>query len=616
MRFSTLEEIPTSRDMLDVFGGYNHNLRINDGEFYDEKNMSSDEYPILSNRKRRGVFQFPEQEGTSHHINGMISKDSLCYIDGTKLYINGNEITNFDLEDGPKQLVSMGGYIVIFPDAKYVNTVNPEDRGSLGAKKRLPANSLQPGDDQTVSVSFKYCNYDGSDLVIKSAGETAPETPADKEYWLDTSNNGFVLMQYSATSSMWINVVTTYIKISATGIGASFADGDGVTISGIPDNSQGLEKLNNTSVIQAIDDNWIVLIGMMNTNDEQTVEFSDEAPFIVERRVPIMDYVCECGNRLWGCRYGEDLDGQIVNEIYASKLGDFKNFFCYNGITTGSYYASCGTDGEWTGAINFLGQPLFFKENCYHKVYGSYPSQFSIIDATCRGVQKGSSRSLAIVNETLFYKSANGVMAFAGSLPAEISTQLGNVRYTNAVAGAHDGKYYISMKDSANVYHLFVYDTEKGIWHKEDNTQVSYFCSSRHANQAINDTEMYMAVPIEEDGTYADVVYSLIHGDNSTEKVSWYVETGVIGLTSVNKKYVQRIDIRLSQELGSTIRISAQYDSCGEFVHICTITGTKLGSFAMPIRPKRCDHMRIRIEGVGDAKIYSISKVLSEGSDI
>ena len=38
-------------------------------------------------------------------------------------------------------------------------------------------------------------------------------------------------------------------------------------------------------------------------------------------------------------------------------------------------------------------------------------------------------------------------------------------------------------------------------------------------------------------------------------------------------------------------------------------------SISVPIRPRRCDHLRLRVVGEGEAKIYSIAKVVEEGSD-
>ena len=42
MLYPTLQEMPSSKQMVDAFRGYNHNLRISDSEFYDMKNMTSD----------------------------------------------------------------------------------------------------------------------------------------------------------------------------------------------------------------------------------------------------------------------------------------------------------------------------------------------------------------------------------------------------------------------------------------------------------------------------------------------------------------------------------------------------------------------------------------------
>ena len=41
----------------EAFGGYDHNLELADGEFYDMENLSADEYPLLAPRPRRGTAQ-------------------------------------------------------------------------------------------------------------------------------------------------------------------------------------------------------------------------------------------------------------------------------------------------------------------------------------------------------------------------------------------------------------------------------------------------------------------------------------------------------------------------------------------------------------------------------
>ena len=81
MKYPKLREIPTTRERVDVFRGYNHNLRIAEGEFYDMTNMSSDDYPVLSPRRQRGVYATPGMP------QGMISKKDLWYVDGGNLIV-------------------------------------------------------------------------------------------------------------------------------------------------------------------------------------------------------------------------------------------------------------------------------------------------------------------------------------------------------------------------------------------------------------------------------------------------------------------------------------------------------------------------------------------------
>lgn len=591
MIFPKLTELPASRRVTDVFSGYNHNLRIGDGEFYDEENMCSDNYPLLSVRRQRGVYASPAA------AQGLIAKDALCYVDGSKFVINGKAIEmnlSTEAEDCPKSLVSMGAYVIILPDKKYINTVEVSDRGSMEATYT-----------STGEVTFSLCTADGGSYgdVITSAA--APENPANGAYWLDVSGEQHALKVYSSATGVWSTVATTYVKISATGIGAQFGQYDGVNISGIV--KTGAMELNGAAVVWARDDDYIVVTGLLDTTVNQTVA---EGAVTVKRSIPDMDFVIESGNRLWGCKYGY-VDGKTVNEIYASKLGDFKNWNCFMGISTDSYAASCGTDGQWTGAITHLGYPLFFKENCLHKVYGTFPSNFQIQTTTCRGVQKGSGGSMAIVNEVLYYKSRGGVCVYDGSLPEEISSAFGGEIYSDAVGGGHRNKYYLSMKDSGGVWHLFTYDTRLGIWHREDNTHAAVWCSCQD--------EMYYI-----DASDKKIRTVLGSGTKDTSPISWMAETGTImALTTSskyperisNKKFVGRMLIRMSLDAGATMQVYIQYDSSGVWEKLWDMTGKNLRTFSFPVRPHRCDHFRLKLEGTGGAKIYSITKTLERGSD-
>ena len=126
MLFPMLDEQKQSRSYIQAFKGYNNNLRINEDEFSDTRNMTCEFYPILSTRRKRSV------KASLIEGKGLIAKDTLAWIDGNKLYYNGNEIEGITLNNQePKQLLSMGAYLCIFPDKIYLNTKDFTDCGSM-----------------------------------------------------------------------------------------------------------------------------------------------------------------------------------------------------------------------------------------------------------------------------------------------------------------------------------------------------------------------------------------------------------------------------------------------------------------------------------------------------
>ena len=104
-------------------------------------------------------------------------------------------------------------------------------------------------------------------------------------------------------------------------------------------------------------------------------------------------------------------------------------------------------------------------------------------------------------------------------------------------------------------------------------------------------------------------------GDPEEETVSWMAETGIINATSPDRAYLKKISIRMVLEPGSQVSIMAQYDSCGEWETLGEMTGTDLRSFTLPVRPRRCDHLRLRMEGTGKAMVFALTKSMTAGSD-
>lgn len=568
MFFSKLTVPTQNRVTVSRFLGYD---RRNGGElgcFEKMENLTSDGFPALSVRKRRGMLTQLSRP------NGLISKDCLIWVDGNTLYING-ERTELVLQDNEKQLVGMGAYLLIWPDKKYINTCDLSDCGSL-------ENEVVTSGETVMWL----CHSDGTLWQDYVTGVTAPD---DATLWLDTSAVPFTLKQFG--ESGWIIVDDVCVMISATGIGAGFKAGDGVTVSGCE-----TENMNGSFVLQAAGADYLVVQGMVEGVVTQS------APVTVKRAVPDMDFVVECGNRLWGCKYGV-VGGKAVNEIYACKLGDFKNWNCFAGLSTDSYVASRGSDGPFTGAAACLGGVVFFKENCMERVYPGASGGHEVVTMACSGVQKGSGRSLAVVDGALYYHGLGGICVFDGSLPVSVSQALGDVRYSDAVAGSHEGKYYVSMKDPDGVWHLFVYDTRRKLWHREDHLQVISFAPC--------DGEMYA---LATDGK----IWAMQgHGENKEENISWMAETGELGLVTPENEYLERLQLSLRLENGADVCAGVSYDEGKTWQIQGRLMGQKdsVNECLLHIRPQRCSHFRLKLQGVGNCVIYSASAVYEKGSD-
>lgn len=578
-----LTETEKQTMMTEVFLGYNHNLELADGEFYDMENLSADDYPLLSPRPRRGTAQAIEG------VQGILAKDALCWVQNNTLYINGASMEAYmpsvSISAGEKQLISMGAYLCIFPDGIYFNTEKYSDNGYMGQENTVNAAST--------NIDISLCLVDGTALTVSYKQASQPESPSNGQYWLDTSGKLHTLKQWAEATSQWVSVPTVYLKLSANGIGKGFQQYDGIRLSGLTGNEQ-VEKLNGSQILYDVGESYLVIVGLV---DETTKVTSGTVK--TARKVPSMDFITESGNRLWGCKYGV-ADGETVNEIYCCKLGDFKNWECYQGVSTDSWRASCGTDGKWTGAATLADSPIFFKEDCFHRVYPSATGAHQVVVQKCAGVQNGSNKSLVVVDDRLYYKSRMGVCVYDGSLPQEIGSCFGTTLYYNAVAGGARGKYFISMEDEGHNWSLFVYDTRKGLWHREDATHAEAF--------ARVDDELYFL----EDGTLKTVYGSV---GTLEGPVGWMAETGIMTYGLVGKKYVSRINLRMQLPKGSSVDFWVQYDSDGVWRHCGHIEGRGLRTFLLPIRPARCDHLKFRLTGKGEMKLFSLARVLEAGSD-
>lgn len=375
---------------------------------------------------------------------------------------------------------------------------------------------------------------------------------------------------------------STMVKISCTGIGSGFSQFDGVEISGCTN-----AEFNKTTVIQELAADYIIIVG----NLKET--FTQDSGLKITRKTPDMDYICENGNRIWGC-------SSKNHEVYSSKLGDPTNWQAYEGISTDSYAATVGSDGDFTGCLSHMGYVLFFKEDVIHKIFGEKPSNYQInTTSPVRGIAKGCEKTACIVNETLLYVSRNNVCSYDGAYPESVSDALAEARFSGGVAGQYNGKYYASLSDASGNWNLYVYDLKKGMWHREDSLHALFM--------AYGEGQLYCID--------ADHNLFTISGTRD-EYIEWMIESGDMMDGTVEFKYLRRLLFNLLLEPGSEVDVFLKCDGEPEFRKKISFTSTGYRTQTLNVIPDRCQRYRFRLEGKGPAALIALSKYIGYGSDI
>ena len=621
-----LSQMKQKKITIDTFTGYCHKDTVPAGAFYDMKNMTCDDYPVLSTRERRLVPISPQKEGE-------------IFADGKQLYYIENDVFDgkglqiaLPLKGVERQTTIIGNYIFIFPDKVYINTLTKE-------MKKLEYNLT--------------CEKGTKLFLYKVPFDYKLDTMMGREDWLDTGttkpiNGGFVRKKgdlgingvlkdgreetrlYQCTEiksygddglylsepiSYWTEITNTYLLVtleSASGEGLSINvnKGDYITIDGFPEPYTALDGIHK--VVNVLRDNegvnHIVIdgeipydfYGYIKSYEDQKGDVDPECEGLTIRQsVPDLDFVVSHQNRLWGCNSEK-------NEIYCCALGDYANWYNYEDASTASYAASIGINGEFTGIGVYEDSVIFFKENAMIRLFGTRPQNFTIKIEECRGVEKYSEKSIQVIDNRLFYKSSHGICVYGGGVVNDVSDSLRG-RFTSAVSGQYKHKYYTCMVNSRGKPELYVYDTLKGLWSKEDDyIVITSFASCMGGLYFISDNQAYGISASDRNQLYGI-------SEAIEEDFDWFAETGDLYGTDLNHKFISKLQV--SMEVNGTASVSFQQDT-GRWEPVYRTVTTEKKVVSVPLIPKRCNTLRVRFEGTGDFKLYAMAMTIEEGSEL
>lgn len=600
-----------------------------DGESYfsDMKNGGSDSFPFAASRSGRGITKLLDNPA-----NGLLGTDKLAYVDGQKLIYDGREVLT-DLIDGEKRLVAFGANILIYPDQKYYNTVTGES-GAMetaetvsgsetiltgnGFKYKASDSRISTDSDGNVYISVNYImgwrGFTLNSVLCKSAKDSVymPRLYVDGENATKDSFKNYLRIRIQNGMIEYISSATTV----CIGLGSDRYTLEDIVWKALPIEAVTVPELTgetgylwNGDTPIKITDGMLYLSEPGDLSSVFTSIGNTSSSALVctynwtKSNLPRLDHVCVLDNRLWGCRYGMQAGSTAaVNEIYCSKLGDFKKWSTFQGISTDPWYAGVAETGPFTGAVAYGGHPIFFKEDCAYVISGSYPP-YSVTTLHIAGVAQGASRSICEVDGALFYKSRYAVMRYTSSSIGSVSDRLGRLPdAVRACAGSYNGKYYLSLAGE-----IYVYDTKRGMWCAED------VCGA--VDFATADGKLYIAGGRSDtDGKYPICVAA--PGMAAEADMPWSFTTPRIGYGLPNRKYVSRVLIRL--EIGDAALPTVELSRDGgawEALSCAARVGTdgaRTGSIAIPIRPRRCESFRIRVSGIGTYKLTGITKYMEE----
>lgn len=553
MQYGLIETKRQSREKIDKFGGLNLTEMTEKNEFSYMLDMSSDKYPYITpSRMRSGILA---QAGMRAVIAPQYSdkKDITAFtgVAGDKFYYNGTEKSQI-IPDGNVTLVDFNGRIIIC----VYNQITDEK-----------------GKKQDVSNMFYY------DYTAKGDGTVKP---MEQGY-----TDKIRCSAYSSGDPKDDVVVTNYLQSSAGW--SDFNEGDSIFIEGFENTENNTVQLDSryqdispkravSCIVEKKDGNKLY-IQMYNRNGNALVftkETSDNVK--VYKKIPTMNHICIHNNRLWGT----NPNGEY---IYASKQGDPFNFNTFQGLANDSFYAEIGTAGGFVGIVSYRDNLVAFKRDYIHHIYGDKPSNFTI-PKQLEGCGCIDIRSVAQVDSTLYFLGYNGFYAYAGGQPVLISQKL-NKKYSKAVAMT-DGRKYIA----ACLGDLLVLDTRYGVWHREK--------------------------PINAIGTFRwhDKLYiaseNMLYEYGTEPPQIWRAESVIIHDDTFDNKGMTELWIRAKIDEGSEIKVLTSEDG-GDFLTRTVLKPQGLKVYRIPIRFINGEFYQYRLEGKGDAVIYSIERVISSG---
>ncbi len=545
------------------FGGFNAKDTASPDEIISGENVSVVNGRIVPRSMRMRVRDVSSADGIG-------SDGELIWVEGGKLYYMGICIDALSLTAGKKEIFRIGNYVVIFPDGAYFNLMDISDYGDISVTFM-----------GTGEIEISTVDEQGNPVNDYTVSYLEPLEYQEGDLWaIPNAGVGYVMKK--CIRGAW-REVKTYIKISAASIGTPFSVGDAV-------DCYGAESVTGKAFrISKLEADAVYCEGVAGgVTTLSSIKLS--------RKLPLLDHVAVCGNRLWGCRSGFDNDGNMVRRVYASAPG---NPLIWTARADGfGLEKEIPSDGNFSGICEIGGYTVVFENDALTKLRitedGIVSERYE-----CEGVGDMASASIAELGGEIYYKSKNSVCAYNGNRVKCISDSLGKVEIpkTGAYAGVMNGKYYVTLRLERRTV-IGVYDPKNKKWEIEDDPAVRGFATRNGELYAICDDAYGACILLWDYQNASDDAKSYcVQGNGECDIPLCEAECGSIGAESLSHIYPVKLSVRAIIRLGE-LRVGLKYHGESEKSYMLGVSD--LGVFNIPIDRKRADTLSVKFSGSGD----------------
>ncbi len=617
MEFGISNPASNNRTRIYSFGGLNRTRKGGRHEFADMYNMSANEYPCLAPQGGRQIIK-----SVSSSISAVVAPDpsvtssvqGITGVYGYGFYYNGEcKSTDYKLAFDWRWQIEQKGNLYIINGYDKTNNKSKIFYYNIDTDEFAEGGTVM--NDLILSSGSSYVStiYTDAYGVYNYSVTTADDTViSNKDFfkrykaYTQTANGGDTTMSES------VNIFEQYFKIGdeLTIEGFAGADNNGQiwniqsqeivaqpNVAADRNNTIDADTLSSDVSLGSMDIVRVVVTGFsINTEfngrhshrmnvkayniDGETVDLVNMVSnnnfcsgVTIRKRTRVFDNITVHQGRIWG-------SVPSGNQLYASPSDDIFSFSAED--IENKYGARIPSDmgGPFTALCSFNNDLIAFKSDSITVVSGNNPYNYTA--SVINGIGCISPRSVAVTPGGVIFLSYGGFYIYNGSTPRCISTKL-NKKYRLAVSGFDGTSYYASALSPEMVMEMLVYNTQYGIWYKEDDVKATGYFRFGRDFYLTDDFNLYKM--------------------DATKPDEWsFVFTRAFD-DSLDNKGINEIWVRAEISDGAEFCIATAADD-GEFVVHSTFDEVGLMVYRCPVRLNVRDSYQIKVSGSGKVVFY------------